>query len=171
MGNLVSALAKMHLPPGQQGPGGPGIPQGPGGFGGQQGPGQPGMFSPGNGFSGQSSFQPGGPGGPGGVGGGQGGINQQRPPLPPPELMRDLGEILKTRPEELASKLLSGQSLSQVAGSQGMSGDQLRSAITDLLGNRQPQLNEDQRAAMAAGIVAGLPPPPPLPQMQANGGQ
>jgi hypothetical protein len=79
--------------------------------------------------------------------------------------MQDLGQILKMRPEELASKLLSGESLSQIAGGQGMSGDQLRSAITELLGDRQPQMGEDQRAAMAAGIVAGLPPPPPPQQM------
>ena len=181
MGNFVSAssFASVRLPPGPQGPGQGGPPPGPagGGFGGQpQGPGGPGMFGPGGiGFSGQSSFQPPPPGGPGGPGaqggpGGPGGPGQQHPPLPPPELMRDLGQILKTRPEELASQLLGGQSLSDVASSKGMSGDQLKSAITQLLGDRLPQLTDDQRSKMAGGIIAGLPPPPP-PQMQGGAGQ
>jgi len=169
--------------PQQQGPGAPGMfgpggigfsgqssfqpprPGGPGFPGGQGGPGGPG-FPGGQGGPGGPGF-PGGQGGPQGPGGGQG---QQHPPLPPPELMRDLGQILKTRPEELASQLLGGQSLSQVASSNGMSGDQLKSAISQLLGDRLPQLSDDQRSKMAEGIIAGLPPPPP-PQMQGGAGQ
>lgn len=129
---------------------------GAGGFGGQQQFGRIGgqLGGPGGtGFSGQSSFQP---------------SQQQQggPRLPPPELLADLGQALRIRPEQLAQKLQSGQSLSQVASGVGLNQSQLQSKIEGFLSQRLPNLSDSQRSDMAQHIIAGAPPrPPPLPGM------
>lgn len=165
---------QQGLPPPPMGMG-QGIGQGQGGFGigGQQGGlGMGGQFGQGGGqlgqagsqfgqggigFSGQSSFQP-------------STQQQQGPRLPPPELLADLGQALRIKPEQLAQKLQSGQSLSQVASSVGLNGSQLQSKIEGFLSQRLPNLTDSQRADMAQHIIAGAPPrPPPLPGM--NGAQ
>ncbi|HVE83619.1 MAG TPA: hypothetical protein VND93_12250 [Myxococcales bacterium] len=103
------------------------------------------------GFSGRSSFQP-SPGGAGQAG--------QGARLPPPELLRDLSKALQMPPQALAQKLLSGQSLPQVASSLGISGQDLHSKISQFVQTRMPNLSANQVSQMANGIMAGQPPPP-----------
>jgi len=119
-------------------------------LGGQQG--LPPRPPPPPGFSGQSSFQP---------------TQQQRGPrLPPPELLADLGQALRIRPEQLGQQLQSGKSLTQVASSVGLNQSQLQSKIESFLSQRLPNLTDSQRSDMAQHIIAGAPPrPPPLPGM------
>ena len=146
MANTIPSFGAMRPPPPPQFGGAQA--NRAGGFGGGQAPG----------FSGQSSFQP-------------AQQNQQRrPPLPPPELMRDLGQALRIRPEQLAQKLQSGQSLSQVASSVGLNSSQLQSKVESFLSQRLPNLSDSQRSNMASHIIAGSPPrPPPLPGLNAQG--
>jgi hypothetical protein len=142
MGNSISGFGAMRPPQfGMQSFGGGG-----GQLGNNHG-------TQGRGFPGGSSFQP---------------AQQQRrgPPLPPPELMRDLGQALRIPPEQLAQKLQSGQSLTQVASSVGLSPSQLQSKVEGFLSQRLPGLSGDQRNNMASHIIAGSPPrPPPMPGM------
>jgi len=157
MGNNIGNIAGAFRPPpppqmggasgmgGQQGlPPPPPLGMGQGG-GGQFGAG-------GTGFSGQSSFQP--------------ASQQQGPRLPPPELLADLGQALRIRPEQLGQQLQSGKSLTQVASSVGLNQSQLQSKIESFLSQRLPNLTDSQRSDMAQHIIAGAPPrPPPLPGM------
>jgi hypothetical protein len=126
--------------------------------GGQQGGVQGGQFGQGGvGFSGQSSFQPPSP------------QQAKAAHLPPPELLADLGQALRIPPEQLAQKLMSGQSLSQVASGVGLNQSQLQSKIEGFLSQRLPNLSDGQRSDMASHIIAGAPPrPPPLPGMNAQ---
>jgi len=147
IGNIAGAF-RPPPPPQLGGAGSIGGQQGGFGIGGQQSQFRPG----GTGFSGQSSFQP----------------SQQQggPRLPPPELLADLGQALRIRPEQLAQKLQSGQSLSQVASSVGLNQSQFQSKVEGFLSQRLPNLSDSQRSDMAQHIIAGAPPrPPPLPGM------
>lgn len=157
MGNNIGNFAGAFRPPPPPQMGGAGSMGGQFGQGGGQ-LGQAGsQFGQGGiGFSGQSSFRP--------------SQQQQGPRLPPPELLADLGQALRIKPEQLAQKLQSGQSLSQVASSVGLNGSQLQSKIEGFLSQRLPNLTDSQRADMAQHIIAGAPPrPPPLPGV--NGAQ
>ncbi len=138
MANSISGFGAMRPPP----------PLNAQSFGGAQQLGQ-GSGAQGRGFSDQSSFQP---------------AQQQRGPrLPPPELLADLGQALRIPPEQLAQKLQSGQSLTQIASSVGLDSSQLQSKVQDFLQQRLPGLSSDQNNDMAKHIIAGAPPrPPPL---------